>query len=232
MKSQRLKSNSKTNDFQEITSDSEQDMIESVLTANANDSTNQFYTTRIVHGGDVDEVTGNNSSTIDTKDVDSSVRLTFLSTLREPIGNFVQSEPVENIILTLIIINAIMMGLQTFDFISENPQLQGIFELTDFVFLVIFTAELGLHLFHLGLEFRKDGWIVFDFILIIFSWSLSAKSIKSMRAFRILRILPKVDVLKEVIDSIIVVLPRMATVFLLLALIMFIFSILFTQLFG
>jgi hypothetical protein len=42
----------------------------------------------------------------------------------------------------------------------------------------------------------------------------------------------KVKMLKMVIASIVTVLPKMATVALLLALIMFIFSIMFTEMFG
>lgn len=156
----------------------------------------------------------------------------FLHSMREKIGQFVNNSYVEAIILTMIMINAVMIGLSTFNIISQNPPVNEAFEITDFIFLVIFTVESSLRLIHLGLDFWKDSWVVFDFVLIIFSWVFSSGSVKAIRALRILRILPRVKVLKDVINSIIVVMPKMGAVGLLLSLVMFIFSILVTQLYG
>ncbi len=156
----------------------------------------------------------------------------FIHSTRGKIGQFVNNGYVEAIILTMIMINAVMIGLSTFNIISQNPSINQAFEMTDFIFLVIFTVESSLRLIHLGLEFWKDSWVVFDFVLIIFSWVFSSGSVKAIRALRILRILPRVKVLKDVINSIIVVMPRMGAVGLLLSLVMFIFSILVTQLYG
>ena len=151
---------------------------------------------------------------------------------RKKVGNFVNSKIVEVIILVMIIINAAMMGLNTYDFISKNQQVNSIFAWTDSIFLVIFTVELGFHLFHLGLRFFRNPWVLFDFILIILSWSFSSGSVKSFRAFRILRVLPRMENLRVVINSIIVVMPKLGAVAMLLGLVMFVFAILMTELFG
>lgn len=151
---------------------------------------------------------------------------------RKNAGNFVNNKIVEAIILGMIIVNAAMMGLSTYDIISENEQLNNIFNWTDNVFLVIFTVELSFHLFHLGFRFFRDPWVLFDFILIILSWSFSSGSVKALRALRILRVLPRMETLKVVINSIIIVMPKLGTVAMLLGLVMFVFAILTIELFG
>ena len=132
----------------------------------------------------------------------------------------------------MIIINAIMMGIDTYDFESKNDQA---FDIVDNIFLILFTIELSLHLFHLGPGFVKnpfkEPWVLFDFVLITLSWCFSDGSVKAARALRILRVLPRVEALRVVIDSISHVVPKLASVGLLLSLVMFIFAILMTELF-
>ena len=90
-------------------------------------------------------------------------------------------------ILVLIIVNAIQMGLATFDFVSNNEKVDSIFELVDQIFLIIFTVEVILNFLHhnrfdritldpLGFapkseqeEFlRKENfpWLVFDALVV------------------------------------------------------------------
>ena len=54
-----------------------------------------------------------------------------LSSSREAVGQFVNSDIVEGTILAMIIINGIMIGLSTFDFISENAGVSEVFDIVD-----------------------------------------------------------------------------------------------------
>jgi hypothetical protein len=47
----------------------------------------------------------------------------------------------------LVILNAIQMGIGTFDFVEDSSQVNSLFELVDQIFLIIFTVELLLPLF-------------------------------------------------------------------------------------
>mmetsp|Transcript_10479 Transcript_10479/g.15785 ORF Transcript_10479/g.15785 Transcript_10479/m.15785 type:complete len:608 (-) Transcript_10479:751-2574(-) len=161
-----------------------------------------------------------------------STSFAFLSSTREKVGRIMESKIVETIVLTMIMINAVMMGLGTFDFISKNDQAMQIFNTTDLTFTILFSIESSVRLFYMGYNFFTNGWVVFDFVLVAISWIPASGGVKALRALRILRVLTKVDMLKHVISSIIVVMPKMGAVALLLLLVMFIFSILFTQLFG
>ena len=173
--------------------------------------------------------TQNDSTAVDNQRLKNG---NVLSSSRKAVGNFVNSDIVEGTILTMIIINGIMIGLSTFDFISENAAVSQVFNTVDMIFLIIFTVELSFNIYHLGLNFFKDGWVLFDFVLILSSWIFNTGSIKAIRALRILRVLPRIEALRHVIMSIFAVMPKMGSVGLLLSLIMFIFSIFMTQLFG
>lgn len=141
-------------------------------------------------------------------------------------------EKIEFIILAMIVINSIMMGISTYDVISENDALKTAFETTDKVFLIIFTVELVLNLFHLGMKSINDRWFMFDLIIIVLSWSPLDGPLQAIRAFRTLRLVSRIEMFKDVIEKIGCVVPKMGSVGLLLAFILFIFSILFTELFG
>lgn len=167
------------------------------------------------------------------QNTDNNEPKTFIQKSRYTIGKFVNSNIIEAIIIGMILINGIMIGLSTFDFVSLNPQLHHSFDIADMAFLIIFTVELLLHFYHLGpVKIFQNGWITFDLILVVVSWIFNTGTFKALRALRILRVLPRVEALKHVITSVVTVLPKMGTVALLMMLIMFIFSILMTQLFG
>lgn len=156
-----------------------------------------------------------------------------LSSSRQNIGKFINSDIVEGAILTMMITDAIMMGMRTFDFVLENANHNQAFYLVDIIFLTIFTVELSFHIYHLGFNFFKDNWRLLDLVLILAIWVFDIGiTLKAIGALRILRILPRVRTLRQVMISIAVVMPKMGAVVSLLSLIMFIFTILLTQLFG
>ncbi|GFH47755.1 bacterial type voltage activated sodium channel [Chaetoceros tenuissimus] len=161
---------------------------------------------------------------------------------------------IDPFILVLIIVNAIQMGLATFDFVSENEKVDSIFEKVDQIFLIIFTVEVCLNFWHhnrfdritmspLGFapkseqeEFlRKENfpWLVFDALVVIFSWAFASLSIiRAFRILRVLRVINKVEQLKSVVGALIGVLPKMGVVAFLLSLLFMIFGVSCTILFG
>ena len=126
--------------------------------------------------------------------------LDSINQLRYHCGMFVNNQYVQLFIIVLIMVNAIMMGLATFDFIKDNPQLNDAFETTDQVFLVIFTIELGLQFIYHGFRLLLDGWLVFDLIIIVTSWSFAqVQIIRAFRVFRALRLVTRIKILKNLI---------------------------------
>ena len=147
-------------------------------------------------------------------------------------GAVVNHEKMQIGIVTLIGINSIMMGVATFDFVTEHPAVDGAFDEVDLAFLVVFTIELALHLIYHGLKLFLDGWLVFDFVVIIVSWSLSSvQIIRAFRIFRALRLVTRVKMMKNLVLAVFNVMPKMAALGLLLALIFYIFAVMMTQMF-
>jgi len=67
---------------------------------------------------------------------------------------------IEPVIITLIVANAITMGMGTFDFVVKDPKMEDIFEIVDQTFLIIFTVEVSMAAFHY-LRLDKMEWLGF-----------------------------------------------------------------------
>lgn len=147
-------------------------------------------------------------------------------------GAVVNNPYFQNSIVALIIINAIMMGIGTFPFIKDNPDRDSAFELTDLVFLIIFTVELCIQFTFHGWRLFTDAWLIFDFCIVVLSWSLQQfQIIRAFRIFRALRLITRVECLQNLVIALISVMPRMGAIVCLMALIFYIFAVMFTNLF-
>lgn len=160
---------------------------------------------------------------------------TFLHPLNDArrfMGKIINDTRVQNTILLLIIVNAIMMGIATFPAIKTNPNIISKFEIVDQVFLIIFTVESGMQLLYHGWTLFKDGFLVFDLLIVVMSWALEgAQVFRAFRIFRAMRLITRVATLKNLVLALFSVVPKMTAIFMLLALIFYIFAVMFTQLF-
>ena len=147
-------------------------------------------------------------------------------------GKIVENPHVQLGIILLIIVNAIMMGIATFDFVTDNPDVEAGFSKLDRTFLSVFTAELILQLIYRSLNYFTDAWLVFDFVIVVISWSLeSLQIVRAFRIFRAFRLVTRIGPLRELVMAIGAVMPRMYAIAMLLLLIFYIFAVLFTELF-
>jgi voltage-gated sodium channel len=138
-----------------------------------------------------------------------------------------------NFIMAVIIFNAALLGLETSEraVAATGPFLQ----IFDKLCLAIFVCELVAKLFVYRLRFFRDGWNIFDFIIVGISLVPAADGLSALRALRILRVLRLVSTaprLRRVVEGFITALPGMASVFILMALIFYIGSVIATKLFG
>ncbi len=151
---------------------------------------------------------------------------------RKYIGEKVNDYRVQNFILLLITINSIMMGIATFPFVKENPDMSYKFDLADQIFLVIFTVESGLQLLYYGWFLFTDSFLVFDLLIVIMSWALEGTQvIRAFRIFRALRLITRIEVMRNLVLALFSVIPKMTAIAMLLTLIFFIFGVMMTTLF-
>lgn len=148
-------------------------------------------------------------------------------------GDLVNHPRMQMLVIVLIVINAIMMGVGTFDFVMDNEKVENAFETTDQVFLVLFTIELVLQFVFRGYTLFYDRWLVFDFVIIVLSWSFAQlQIIRAFRIFRALRIINRIETMRNLVAALFDIMPRLGAITALLLLIFYIFAVLFTQLFG
>jgi len=187
-------------------------------------------------GTDSDQEEKYEEDSQDRDDSDSNIspkQESLLWKARMKCGKVVNNEYVQISIITLILVNALMMGIATFNWVTENPDVDRVFDRIDRGFLVIFTIEAAMQLFYLGFALFADGWLVFDLLIVIFSWSFEGLQIvRAFRIFRAFRLITRVKPLRDLVLAIGAVLPRMYAIAALLMLIFYIFSVLFTELFS
>ena len=147
--------------------------------------------------------------------------------------NILESRIFISFITTVIIINAFTLGLET----SANITLKYgfILSLVDKVALTIFTLELIGKLSVYRFNFFKDGWNVFDFIIVVVSLIPASGPFSVLRAFRIfrtLRLLSIVPSMRRIIQAIFISIPGILSVGTIIILIFYISSVLTTNFFG
>jgi voltage-gated sodium channel len=152
---------------------------------------------------------------------------------RERIGNWLDSRLVGNFIIGVILFNAVILGLETSGPIMDRFGAAILF--LDTLCLAVFVAELGLKLYARGLRFFRSGWNLFDFVIIAIALVPAGQGLSVLRALRILRVLRVISVapsLRRVVEGFVSALPGMGSVFLLMAIIFYIGSVMATKLFG
>ena len=136
-------------------------------------------------------------------------------------------------ITAVILVNAVTLGLETAPSIMARTG--GIITFVDEACLMIFIVEILAKLFVRRHRFFLSGWNVFDFIIVGIALVPGAQGLSVLRALRILRVLRVISVaprLRRVVEGFITALPGMGSVFLLMAIIFYIGSVIATKLFG
>lgn len=149
------------------------------------------------------------------------------------IKQLVESNRFQTFIIVVIVVNGIILGLETHDGWSQT--FHSVLNVTDGICLFIFVVELVLKLAVYRLSFFKQGWNIFDFIIVIIALIPSSGGLSILRAFRILRVLrliTAVDSFRRVVSGMLLAIPGVGSVAGLLLLVFYISGVLSTMLFG
>ena len=98
----------------------------------------------------------------------------------------IQSPKFQNCIIAVIVFNAVILGIDT---IAMAPRFKQILHILDAACLVIYVAEIILKLSVYKLYFFKNGWNIFDFIIVTLCLVPNIENLAILRAFRVLRVL-------------------------------------------
>ena len=145
----------------------------------------------------------------------------------------VEDPRTERVIMTLIIINAVTLGLQTSKTVmaSWGPVLELFDDLIVWVFVIEVSSRIIVH----RTAFFRDPWSVFDFIVVAISIIPASQTFSVLRALRILRalrLISAVPSLKAVVAGLLAALPGMGSIVLLIMLIYYVFAVIAVKLYG
>lgn len=147
--------------------------------------------------------------------------------------SILESPATTRFIMSVIIINAITLGLETS---SAAMELAGpLIILIDRICLTIFVIEIVAKLIAYRFKFFGNGWNLFDFVIVGVALIPGSGGLSVLRALRILRVLRIISVaprLRRVVEGFVTALPGMGSVFLLMALIFYIGAVMATKLFA
>jgi hypothetical protein len=151
--------------------------------------------------------------------------------LRNFCGAFVNSYPVSMMVAFLIIVNALVLGVTTFD-LDRDVKLA--LQTFDKVLLSIFTAEFACQILYLGLAFFQNGWLIWDSMIVVLSWifiSSTTDALHSLLVFRLYAVMTRLPSMRNLIISLGTVVPRMATIWSALLIFFYTFCVLYTSLY-
>ncbi len=149
------------------------------------------------------------------------------------IKNTVESRCFQNFIITIILINGAVLGIQTIEGLTPSSML--ILDMVDKICLAIFVIELSMKLIIYRTSFFRRGWNIFDLIIVGISLIPALGQLSILRALRILRLLrliTTVDSIRRVVSGMLIAIPGVGSVGALLLIFFYIGAVISTTLFG
>ena len=140
------------------------------------------------------------------------------------------------LVIAVIIASALYAGISSYDLPAEYIYYLLIF---DYAITVFFLIELIIRMIaerDLG-KFYKDGWNIFDTIIVVLSLvpigaSSSVFVARLLRIIRVLRIITVIPAFRHIIDSLIKTIPRVGFIALLMFIFIYIWGAIGTMVFS
>ncbi|MDO5053497.1 MAG: ion transporter [Pseudoclavibacter sp.] len=153
--------------------------------------------------------------------------------LRRRASEWIESDPVQRFVIAVILLNAVVLGMQTSP--ALHASIGGVMDAVDTACLVVFVAELLIKLYAQGWRFFRDGWNIFDFLVVAIALAPGSGPLAVLRALRVLRVLRLVSAvpqLRFIVSTLLKALPGIASIGALLCIIFYVFAVMATNLFG
>lgn len=150
-----------------------------------------------------------------------------------PLRRTVESDWFRNLIMGLIITNAVILGILTYRTLPDG--FVQVLRVVDMAITWVFVTEILLKMIVYRFGFFRSGWNWFDFLVVGISLIPGGQAFSVMRALRVLRVLRLlhiVPMMKQVTEALIRALPGMGAILALLALITYVAAVMATNLFG
>lgn len=152
---------------------------------------------------------------------------------RGDIERFMARPFIQHMLITLIIVNAAILGIETNPEIMDSIGKELI--LLDHLILWVFIAEIVLLIAARGWDFFKDPWCIFDFLVVAIALVPATGSLSVLRALRVLRILRlinKIESMRRVVSALLGSLPGLGSVFGLVLIVFYVSGVIATNMYS
>ena len=153
--------------------------------------------------------------------------------MRARVQRLIEGSRFQSFIVTLIVINAIILGMETSD--NLMARFGDALEVSDALILKIFIIEIALRIYVYRWRFFTQPWSVFDFAVVAIALVPAGEAYSALRALRVLRVLRLVSVvptMRRVIEGLLSAIPGIASVSTVLLLFFYVFAVIGTHLYG
>jgi voltage-gated sodium channel len=145
----------------------------------------------------------------------------------------VEDPRTDRVIMGLIVFNAVTLGVETSHTAMDRfgPVLSAI----DRAVVAVFVLELTARMIVQRASFFRDGWNIFDLIVVGIAVAPATEAFSVLRALRVLRLLRLITVvptLRRVVGGLIASLPGMGSIFLLILLVYYVAAVMAVNLYG
>ncbi|WP_449277306.1 ion transporter [Leucobacter sp. GX24907] len=156
-----------------------------------------------------------------------------LSAPRSAVRALVERAWFQRCIIALIVFNAVILGLETYAAVVQRfgPGLHAV----NAVVIGIFVLELILRIYAYGWRFFRDGWNVFDFIVVIAALvpaNSASGALRLLRLLRVFRLLSAVRSMRMVVRALGASIPGIMSMGGLFMMVLYVFAIASTTLFA
>ena len=146
---------------------------------------------------------------------------------------FIENTRVQGFIIALIVINAVLLGLETSPAIMARA---GHIILTlDKIILALFVAEIVIRIYVHRLAFWRDPWSLFDFTVVAIALIPASGPfavLRALRVLRVLRLLTMVPSMRRVVGALLGAIPGLASIGVMLLIFYYVSAVIATNLFG
>ncbi len=157
----------------------------------------------------------------------------MISAIRSPLQSFIEHQRVQNAIITLILINALLLGMETSSSIMQ--QAGQLIVAVDRIILAIFVIEIMIRIYVYGRDFWRDPWSLFDFSVVAIALIPASGPfavLRALRVLRVLRLLTMVPSMRRVVGALLGAIPGLASIGVMLLIFYYVFAVIATTLFG
>jgi len=146
---------------------------------------------------------------------------------------FIELPRVQHAIVALIVINAVLLGLETWP--TAVTMAGDLILRLDGLILAVFVAEILVRLYVYRGGFWRDPWSVFDFAVVAIALVPATGPLavfRALRVLRVLRLLTMVPSMRRVVGALLAAIPGLSAIGLVLLIFFYVSAVIATNLFA